>query len=146
MKKAGVIFFICLVGLILVLLAISKLFNSDNTRGDTVKVSPLVTNTAEVVTTSSNFDVGFYLVRDDSILDYTTTVIETKGTISNKSIYLDGTQLVYCLEITLDEINSSVVKYYCTMKAYNMVEYGYRVNVSYQKVTESTFSVISVVI
>ena len=142
MKKAGVIAAVCLFVIVLILVAVHN-GSSDRKEGGAVSVSPSSSTNVSSATTRG-YDVGMYKITDSSLLDYTQPVIQTKGTVHTKQCLLDGTQVVYLLTITLDELNSSSVKYYCTYQVYNSVEEGTRLTVSYQKLTESSFSVYSV--
>lgn len=146
MKKAGVIAASVLFIVVLVILAVHN--GLSNKKGGGADYAP-PPNTSSVQSSSqssspSSYDIGMYVISNESLLDYSSPVIETQGTVSGKHCYLDGTQVVYLITITLDEINSSTVKYYCSYQVYNSVEKGTRLSVSYQKLTESSFSVYSV--
>ena len=142
MKKAGVIAAVVLFVVVLILVAVHN-GSSNKKEGGAVTVSPSSTTTSPS-TNTRGYDIGLFKIADTSLLDYTQPVIQTQGTISSKECLLDGTQVVYLLTITLDELNSSSVKYYCSYQVYSSVEKGTRVLVAYQKLTESSFSVYSV--
>lgn len=142
MKKAGIIAASVLFVVILIILAVHNgLGNKEE--GGAVTVSPSNTTTSQT-SSQRTYDIGMYKIVDTSLLDYSQPIIETKGTVTAKQCYLDGTQVVYLLTITLDEINSSNVKYYCSYQVYNSVEEGTRLSVTYQKLTESSFSIYNV--
>lgn len=143
MKKAGVIVASAILILIIILLAVNKGMSKKAEGGGASSPSPSV-SVVESKPTSKTYDVGMFRVVDASLLDYTVPVLETSGTVSDKQIYLDGNQIVYLVLITLDELNSSTVKYYCSYDVYKSVDVNTRLNVSYQKLTESAFSVCSV--
>lgn len=143
MKKAGVIVASAILILIIILLAVNKGISKKAEGGGESSPSPSV-SVVESKSASKTYDVGMFRVVDASLLDYTVPVLETSGTVSDKQIYLDGNQIVYLVLITLDELNSSTVKYYCSYDVYKSVGVNTRLSVSYQKLTESAFSVCSV--
>ena len=140
MKKAGIIAASVLFLVILLVLGVRNGLTSSKEEGGAVSAPPSNTQSQQ----TRGHDIGMYKIVDSSLLDYSQPVIQTKGTVSDKQCYLDDTQIVYLLTITLDELNSSSVKYYCTYQVYSTVEEGTRLNVAYQKLTESSFSVFNV--
>lgn len=141
MKKAGVIAAVSLFVIVIILVAVYN-GSTKKKEGGAVTVSP--SNSQSTSTTTRGYDVGMYNIVDTSLLDYSQPIVETTGTVHSKQCLLDGTQVVYLLTITLDELNSSTVKYYCSYQVYSSVKEGTRLSVSYQKLTESSFSVYSV--
>ena len=143
MKKAGIIFASALLVLVIILLTVRNKV-SDKTEGGGVSTPPSSPSTQGTVSNARSYDVGMYRIKDASLLDYSVPILQSKGTISDKVLLLDGTQVVYLLQITLDELNSSTVKFYCSYEVFSSVDINTRVNVSYQKLTESSFSVYNV--
>ena len=143
MKKAGIIFASALLVLVIILLTVRGKI-SDKAEGGVVSTPPSSSSSQGTVSNSRSYDVGMFRIKDESLLDYSVPVLQSKGTISDKVLLLDGTQVVYLLQITLDELNSSTVKFYCSYEVFSSVNINTRVNVSYQKLTESSFSVYNV--
>ena len=139
MKKAGVVAAICIFLLIILLLSLKGCGKSEGG----VKVAPPSVS-VESGSVSRGYDIGMLSIKDESLLDYSQPVISAKGTVTSKRSLLLGTQVVYLITITLDDLNSSSVSYFCTYQVYDSVDIRTRLNVSYQKLTESTFSVLSV--
>lgn len=74
--------------------------------------------------------------------DYSGDVFESEGLISSKTRYLENGQLVYCLEIDAEIGDETrTVKYYCGYNTFNSVSKGDTVNVTYQVVSDTTYSV-----
>lgn len=142
MKKAGVIACTVILFVTLLILALANVFQG--TGGAEKTTPPISSETQTVSKPTSQYDKGFFYIRDASLIDYTVPKLTTMGTVSEKLLLLDEAQVVYQLKITLDELNSSSVNYYCTSQVYDSVEAGARVSVTYQKVTESAFSIYSV--
>lgn len=142
MKKSGVIFASALLVIVIILLTVRNKI-SDKSEGGVVNAPPSSTSQS-AVSNARSYDVGMYKIKDESLLDYSVPVLKSKGTVSEKVCLLDNTQVVYLLRITLNELNSSTVKFYCSYEVFNSVDIGTHVNVSYQKLTESSFSVYSV--
>ena len=143
MKKAGFVAFGVILGIVLLILLFTGIKN--NPKGGVSSTTPPVSsNTSAQSVQTVKYDRGFYLVRDTSLLSYTAPILTVGGTVSEKCIYLDGNQIIYYLKISLDDLNSSSVNYYCTSEVYDSISEGTRLSVTYQKVTESAFSVCSV--
>lgn len=78
-------------------------------------------------------------------LDYTGDLQDTIGVVSDKYCYLEGSQVLYCIQI--DAIIGDVaqpVSYYCTYSTYESVSVGDKLTLSYKNTTQNTFALISV--
>lgn len=67
------------------------------------------------------------------------------GKVVDKSCYLSGSQVIYCLQIeTVMGTAGEVVSYYCTYSTYSSVNKGEELSITYQQTTANTYSVLSV--
>lgn len=84
---------------------------------------------------------------DDSVnIDYSGTIYDSTGIIQTKSKYLQGNQVIYCLDIAIAVgEESTIMKYYCSYAAWTSVAQGDIVDVKYQQVSGKCFSINEVV-
>lgn len=136
MKKAGVIASIVVIILVLLFLGLRNLSRkADASVESTVSYTP-----QDALATS---DRKLSKVVNEGILSFDSEIIRTTGTISMKSLYLDGTQLICYIEVTLDDIEGTKIGYFCSYSVFNSLDNGLRVSVDYQRVSDSVFSVFS---
>lgn len=83
----------------------------------------------------------FKEIPDGTDIDYSADIQETSGSISGKKRFLLGEQVIYLLEISIGMENSVSVNYYCGYNVYDSVSIGDTVTVSYQKVSDTCYSV-----
>lgn len=136
MKKAGVIASVVIILLVLLFLGLRNL-----SRKADASVESNVSYTPQDAIASS--DKKLSKVVNEGILSFDSDIISTTGTISMKSLYLDGTQLICYIEVTLDDIEGTKVGYFCSYGVFKSLSNGLRVSVDYQRVSDSVFSVFS---
>ena len=78
-------------------------------------------------------------------LDYTGDLLDTVGIVNDKYCYLEGSQVLYCVEINaiIGDV-AQPVSYYCTYLTYESVSIGDKLTLSYKNTTQNTFALISV--
>lgn len=75
-------------------------------------------------------------------IDYSVPLLEASGIVSGKRRYLQGSQLVYCLDITIAVGSTQqTVCYYCNYASFNAVKGKEVVLVKYQQVSDSFISI-----
>lgn len=78
-------------------------------------------------------------------LDYNSDVLEANGKVINKLKYVQGHQVLYCINIGVAVGSSSeTVSYYCNYSSFNAVKEGDIVILTYQQVNDTYISVISI--
>lgn len=91
---------------------------------------------------TSEGSVTLVEIPSDTSLNYSGDVLEANGTVVSKTKYVQGHQVLYCVEIKLVFGSSSeVINYYCNYASYNAVSNGDIVVVSYQQVEDNYISV-----
>ena len=97
---------------------------------------------------SSNQSSGgtmLYNIDANISLSYSDNSLSADGNISNKSLYIEGSQILYCVKVSIVVAGSnSVVDYFCTADTYNMLNIGDKVNVAYQYVNDEYISINSI--
>lgn len=84
-------------------------------------------------------------IPDKTKLDYSGEVFTATGTVTSKDKYLNGKQVVYCLNISLTFGSyTETVAYYCTYQTYNEIDIGKQIDVYYQQVDDGYISVRTV--
>lgn len=84
-------------------------------------------------------------IPDTMTLDYNGDVFEANGKVINKLRYVQGHQVLYCINIGIAIGSSSeTVSFYCSSSSYNAVKDGDIVVLTYQQVNDSYISVISI--
>lgn len=84
-------------------------------------------------------------IPESTKLDYNGDVLTANGKVINKLKYVQGHQVLYCVNIGVAFGSSSeTVSYYCTMKSYNNVSVGDVVVLEYQQVNDSYISVLTI--
>lgn len=75
-------------------------------------------------------------------IDYSVPVLEASGLVSAKKRYLQGSQVIYCLEVTIAVGSTQqTVNYYCNYASFNAVKEGDVVLIKYQQVSNSFISI-----
>lgn len=78
-------------------------------------------------------------------LDYSGDILTANGQIHNKLKYVQGHQVLYCLNIVVAFGNATqTVSFYCSYSAFNQVKEGDIVVITYQQVNENYISVHTV--
>ena len=131
MKTVGLLIAGGLVLLALILMGISKI--SLKKTGDSEVLNTAPQSTQEVDTGVNHPRGGIVLeeIPGSTHVDYATQVLESTGTIKEKSRYLLDGQVIYCLEITIGMQNSQSIHYYCGFNVFDSVSVGAAVTVSY---------------
>lgn len=84
-------------------------------------------------------------IPDTMTLDYNGDILEANGKVINKLKYVQGHQVLYCINIGVAVGSSSeTVSYYCNYSSFNAVKEGDIVVLKYQQVNDSYISVISI--
>lgn len=90
----------------------------------------------------SKSDVALVNVPNNTQVDYSGKIYEATGSVTNKSRYLTNNQLVYLIQVEIPfGSESMVVNYFCGYNVYNSVNSGDVVTVNYQQVSDTCFSV-----
>ena len=106
-------------------------------------ITPEITEVPQLPESTPEVVVGteFKEIPDGTDIDYSVDIQETSGSISGKKRFLLGEQVIYLLEISIGMENSVSVNYYCGYNVYDSVSIGDTVTVSYQKVSDTCYSV-----
>ena len=157
--KAGIVIAILIVVAILIFQGVSNIKITKKKKvvqqqtATTTQVADTAKNTKQVskeVTTESTVKVDdnskvIKKVLNPSKLDFSAAEMETTGFVKSKEMYLQDTQVLYLLNITIGAGASSIdVKYYCTYDTYVSVKENDILTVKYQQLSDSAFGVTSV--
>ena len=135
-----------LCGVILVVALLLSAINS-------IKIKPKNTQQQQVAQTqqsapqsvaqpSGKNDVALIYVPDTTVMNYSGDIYEVNGTVANKLKFVQGKQVIYCIQISLAFGSSSeTVNFYCNYATYNAVSSGELVLVKYQQVSDGYISV-----
>jgi cell division protein FtsL len=78
-------------------------------------------------------------------LTYSDDVYTANGKVTNKTKYIVGSQVTYCIVVSITLSNSTVtVNHFCTLDTYNSVNSGDVVVVNYQTVNDTYVSISSI--
>lgn len=95
---------------------------------------------------SANGGVELIFVPDSTAMNYSGEIFEANGTVTGKKKYVQGSQVVYCIEITLAfGSTSETVNFYCNYSTFTAVGAGDVVVVKYQQVSDGYISINEVV-
>lgn len=84
-------------------------------------------------------------IPDSASMTYSNDTLKTNGKVTDKKKYVQGKQIVYCVEITIAVGSSSeTVNYYCTSATFNQVGMGDILIVNYVQVDDSYISITNV--
>lgn len=78
-------------------------------------------------------------------MDYSGNIIQSQGVVSSLSKYLQDGQVIYCVNLDIVMGTSkTVVHYYCGYNVFSQLSVGDVVNVDYQQVSDTCFSVCTI--
>lgn len=84
-------------------------------------------------------------IPDSASMTYSNDTLKANGKVIDKKKYVQGKQIVYCVEITIAVGSSSeTVNYYCTSATFNQVGMGDILIVNYVQVDNSYISITNV--
>lgn len=84
-------------------------------------------------------------IPDSASMTYSNDTLKANGKVTDKKKYVQGKQIVYCVEITIAVGSSSeTVNYYCTSATFNQVGMGDILIVNYVQVADSYISITNV--
>lgn len=84
-------------------------------------------------------------IPDSTSMTYSNDTLKANGKVTDKKKYVQGKQIVYCVEITIAVGSSSeTVNYYCTSATFNQVGMGDILIVNYVQVDDSYISITNV--
>lgn len=84
-------------------------------------------------------------IPDSASMTYSNDTLKANGKVTDKKKYVQGKQIVYCVEITIAVGSSSeTVNYYCTSATFNQVGMGDILIVNYVQVDDSYISITNV--
>ena len=91
-------------------------------------------------------DVALITVPKSTSVDYSGKIYEATGSVVNKTKYLCDNQLVYLIQVEIPfGSDTMTVNYFCGYNVYNNVATGDVVTVNYQQVSDTCFSVNTLV-
>lgn len=115
---------------------------TQETQTTTTNEQSTETNTT---TTQSSSNAVLVEVPDSMSLNYSGDVLTTNGTVIAKLKYVQGHQVLYCIQINIAIGSSSeTINYYCNYASFNAVSKGDVVVITYQQVEDSYISVNSI--
>lgn len=84
-------------------------------------------------------------IPDSASMTYSNDTLKANGKVTDKKKYVQGKQIVYCVEIIITVGSSSeTVNYYCTSATFNQVGMGDILIVNYVQVDDSYISITNV--
>lgn len=84
-------------------------------------------------------------IPDSTSMTYSNDTLKANGKVTDKKKYVQGKQIVYCVEITIAVGSSSeTVNYYCTSATFNQIGKGDILIVNYVQVDDSYISITNV--
>lgn len=84
-------------------------------------------------------------IPNSTSMTYSNNTLKANGKVTDKKKYVQGKQIVYCVEITIAVGSSSeIVNYYCTSATFNQIGKGDILIVNYVQVEDSYISIINV--
>jgi len=90
-------------------------------------------------------DSQFVSIPDSTSLDYSSSITQSQGVVSSLSRYLQDGQVIYCINLDISIGTSTTsVHYYCGYNVYKQISVGDILNVEYQQVSDSCFSVCTI--
>lgn len=88
---------------------------------------------------------GMIKIPDTMVLDMSGEQYTALCQVGSKSRYLDGNQVVYCLDLVMNSgINETTIRYFCSFNVWSMVGVGDSLNVKYTVPQEGYFAVIEI--
>ena len=84
-------------------------------------------------------------IPDSTQLNYNGDILTANGKVANKLKYVQGHQVLYCINVTVAfGSQSQTISYYCNYSSFNAVKEGDIVVLNYQQVNDSYISVVSI--
>lgn len=84
-------------------------------------------------------------IPNSTSMTYSNDTLKANGKVTDKKKYVQGKQIVYCVEITIAVGSSSeTVNYYCTSATFNQIGKGDILIVNYVRVDDSYISITNV--
>ena len=118
--------------------ALEEVMNDDNTQEQTSQPA----DTSTPLTQTNDGAVTLMSIDANTPIDYSVPLLEASGIVSAKRRFLQGSQLVYCLDITIAVGSTQqTVCYYCNYASFNAVKEKEVVLVKYQQVSDSFISI-----
>lgn len=164
-KTIAIIVAVVILGIALLLMGIDKIHLSKkpantntNTTTSTVQqqqqddVSTQQSNNTQSDNTSEDSQSNNALnsatlveIPDSTSMTYSNDTLKANGKVTDKKKYVQGKQIVYCVEITIAVGSySETVNYYCTSATFNQVGMGDILIVNYVQVDDSYISITNV--
>lgn len=164
-KTIAIIVAVVILGIALLLMGIDKIHFSKkpadtntNTTTSTVQqqqqddVSTQQSNNTQSDNTSEDSQSNNALnsatlveIPDSASMTYSNDTLKANGKVTDKKKYVQGKQIVYCVEITIAVGSSSeTVNYYCTSATFNQIGKGDILIVNYVQVDDSYISITNV--
>lgn len=138
----AVLAFVVIFVVLLILIGISKVNVTKQTRPQTATQQVAVAQTQQVGIDT----LSLKSVPDSTIVDYSGEITSTTGIVVAKAKYLQGSQMVYAVIINAEILDTKQeFYYYCGFDVFNGVQVSDLVQVNYQKVSKKCFSINSVI-
>lgn len=90
-------------------------------------------------------DINLSRITAENKLSYAGAEQRSYGKVVEKTCYLSGNQIIYCLHIeTVMGTAGEVVEYYCAYNVYEDISVGTELELTYKQTTTNTFAIMSV--
>lgn len=111
----------------------------------TVPTSTESASNTESTNQQSSSTTSLINIPSNTYMDYSNKAIQAQGVVTSLSKYLQDGQVIYCinLDITMGTATNTV-HYYCGYNVFKQVEVGDILNVEYQQVSETCYSVCTI--
>ena len=140
LKSAGMLIAVSFVLLAIVLFAINSINAKPASKPQQQQGQQQTQPQAQ--TKPAKSDVSLIPVPSTTQVDYSGKIYEATGTVTSKSKYLCGNQVVYLIKVEIQMGGSAMnISYFCGYNVYNGVSNGDVVTVKYQQVSDACFSV-----
>ena len=150
-KTVGIIVALGLVILALVILGLSNIKLVKKTNQSQIQQEQQVqntgyTNTESTVDSQQPADSKSLLtIPSNTYMDYSSKVVQSQGVVTSLSKYLQDGQVIYCIDLDITMGTSkNTVHYYCGYNVFKQVQVGDILNVEYQQVSETCYSVCTI--
>lgn len=148
-KTVGVVVAVVLIFLALFILGASKIKFIKNTSSN-IQATNQTTSTSKESNSSSQATpqkgvTSLINIPPETDMDYSGSIIQAHGVVSKLSKYLQDGQVIYCinLDITIGS-STTTVHYYCGYNTFSQVQVGDILNVEYQQVSNTCYSVCTI--
>lgn len=103
------------------------------------------TNSQSQQASTDNSYTSLINIPANTRMDYSGKVTQAQGVVSSLSKYLQDGQVIYCVNLDIVMGTSkTVVHYYCGYNVFSQLSIGDIVNVDYQQVSDTCFSVCTI--